>query len=135
LDIVATEERWPGKEADANLYWFERPVIDDGGLWIKHLIYTGYSMNNLDVADLDRDGDMDIITSEHKGSVLNMLLFENNGKGVFTKQILDQGKESHLGTLLFDLDQDGDLDITSIGWDQWQFLHVWRNDAIANDVD
>ena len=130
-DIVFTEERWPGKEPDASLYWLEQPAQTDGSPWKRHRVYTGYSLNNLDVADLDGDGDLDILTSEHKGEDLKLLLFENDGSGQFTQHVLDTGKESHLGTLLFDLDGDGDLDIVSIGWDQWTFLHIWRNDAIG----
>jgi len=42
----------------------------------------------------------------------------------------DRGKESHLGALLADMDNDGDLDIVSAAWDNYQYLHLWRNDAI-----
>jgi hypothetical protein len=43
-------------------------------------------------------------------------------------------KESHLGTLLFDMDSDGDLDILSIAWNNYRFLHLWRNDAIIKPI-
>ena len=29
-----------------------------------------------------------------------------------------------------DIDGDGDLDIISIGWREYRYLHIWRNDAI-----
>jgi hypothetical protein len=129
VDIVATEERFPGKEPDANLWWFEQPA-DPAAAWPRHRVTTTFSLNNLDVADFDRDGDPDIVTCEHKGSELRLLLFANDGRGRFTEHVLDRGKESHLGTLAADLDGDGDLDLASIAWDNWKFLHVWRNDAI-----
>ena len=44
---------------------------------------------------------------------------------------VDRGKESHLGTKAVDLDQDGDLDLVSIGWDEPTRIYVWRNDAIG----
>ncbi|MFK8164371.1 MAG: FG-GAP repeat domain-containing protein [Lewinella sp.] len=86
-------------------------------------------MNNLDLVDLDQDGDQDILTAEHKGPDLALQLWKNDGAGHFTMQEIDRGKESHLGAQTFDMDGDGDLDIISIGWDQHQFVHLWRNDA------
>lgn len=127
-DIIVAEERYPGKEPDGNLFWYEQPE-DAKGEWNRHWIVTQYSMNNLDIADMDNDGDIDLITSEHKGPNLELQLWKNNGKGEFTKNMLDTGKESHLGTQLADMDNDGDLDIVSIGWDNYQFVHLWINES------
>lgn len=129
-DIVISEERFPGKEPDGNLFWYRNPGKPGNEPWERTRIVTQYSMNNLDVADLDQDGDMDVVTSEHKGPELETQIWVNNGKGIFRKLVLDQGKECHLGTQLADLDQDGDLDLVSAGWDRYPFIHVWRNDAI-----
>ena len=57
-------------------------------------------------------------------------MLENDGQGRLREHVIDHGKESHLGTLLFDLDGDGDLDILSVAWDEYRFLHLWRNDAV-----
>jgi hypothetical protein len=126
-DIIVAEERYPGKEPDGNLFWYEQPGEKEGN-WERHRVVTQYSMNNLDIADMDNDGDIDLLTSEHKGPDLELQLWVNDGKGNFSKKILDKGKESHLGTQLADMDNDGDLDIISIGWDQYEFVHLWRND-------
>jgi len=129
VDIVISEERYPGLEPDANLFWFE--AGDDlKQPWKRHIVTTQYSMNNLDIADIDFDGDLDIFTSEHKGPDLETQIWKNDGKGIFTKYILDRNHENHLGTQLADLDQDGDLDLVGAGWDQYQYMHVWRNDFI-----
>jgi hypothetical protein len=125
-DVVVAEERHPGLEPTASLLWFENSGQKEG--WKSHTVITQYSMNNLDVADLDGDGDIDLVTNEHKGGHQTQV-FENNGKGTFTVHQIDIGKESHLGTKLYDLDGDGDLDIVSIAWDNHKNLHVWRNDA------
>lgn len=132
-DIAVGEERYPGKEPDANLFWYEQPSGDIKDQWPRHCIVTQYSMNNLDIADLDQDGDLDLVTNEHKGPGLETQVWENNGKGHFKKVVIDKGKESHLGSQLADMDQDGDLDLVSAGWDHYQYVHLWRNDAVPFD--
>jgi hypothetical protein len=92
-------------------------------------VTTTYSLNNLDVADMDGDGDLDLVTNEHKGPDQTTMIFENDGAGTFTKRVVDRGKEGHLGTQVADMDGDGDLDIVSPAWDAHQNLHLWRNDA------
>ena len=133
-DIIVTEERWPGIEPDGNIFWYKQPN-DAKGEWTRNLVATQYSTNNLDVLDFDNDGDIDLITAEHKGPNLELQSWINDSKGNFTKKVLDTGKESHLGTKVEDMDGDGDLDIVSIGWDQYNYVHLWRNEKInANSV-
>lgn len=137
LDLVITEERYWGLEPNANLYWYEQPE-DPKQPWTRHTVTTQYSMNNLDVADMDQDGDLDILTNEHRMPQGNMQMpeiertqiWENDGKGNFTVHNIDKGKESHLGSQVYDMDGDGDLDMVSIAWRNAQNLHLWRNDAV-----
>ena len=129
-DIIVTEERYPGLEPDGNLFWYESSGDPKADKWKKIRIVTQYSMNNLDIADLDGDGDIDLVTNEHKGPDLETQIWQNDGKGNFKKISVDLGKESHLGVQLADMEGDGDLDIVSIGWDNYKFVHLWRNDAI-----
>ena len=128
-EIIVAEERYPGLEPDGHLFWFQQPG-KAGQPWERHSMVQQYSINNLDIADMDDDGDIDIITAEHKGPNLELQLWKNDGKGKFTKQVLDKGKENHLGTQLADLDGDGDLDIVGAGWDHYKWMHLWRNDAV-----
>lgn len=127
-DLVVSEGRWPGSEPDASVYWFERSGLSASPTWTPHHLLTGYSMNSLSIGDMDQDGDPDIIVAEHKGPAKKLWLLSNNGGGEFVRTCIDAGKENHIGARLADFDQDGDLDITGFGWDDFQFLHLWRND-------
>jgi hypothetical protein len=132
-DIIVSEEMYPGLEPEANIFVYTNPGNPNTENWARKSIITTWSVNNLDVADLDNDGDNDIVSNEHKGTDYRRLIFENDGKGNFTMFSPDKGHESHLGSQLFDLDSDGDLDMVSIAWDHHQYLHVWRNDAIKKE--
>lgn len=131
LDIIVTDELCcPGEQPIVNLFWFEQFSYYEGMVhWRRHSVVEQYSMNSLDAADIDRDGDIDLITGEHKGPDKKVEIWENDSHGQFEEHLIDEGKESHLGTRLFDLDGDGDLDVVSIAWDENKYVHVWRNDA------
>jgi len=135
LDIVVAEERWPGKEPDARLYWFKAPVGNKAVTWKGTVLKKQYSMNNLDVGDVDHDGDLDIVTNEHKGPDLATQVFYNDGKANFTQITVGKGREFHLGAQLVDLDGDDDLDIIGHGWDNYKYMHVYRNDQDTDVVN
>jgi hypothetical protein len=89
-----------------------------------------YSMNNLDVADLDRDRDSCVVTGKHKRPRLLVQIWENDGTGKFPAQEMHRGgAESHLRTHLVDMDGDGDPNLVRMSWDAFGNLHLWRNDA------
>ena len=127
-DIVVSEERHPGPDPDASLYWFER--TENG--WTTHVVSTQYSLNNMDVGDVDADGDIDISVQEHKNN-FRLQWYQNDGNGNFEVKNIDDQKEGHLGARLFDLDNDGDLDVISTTWENYRYLHVWRNDRIKEE--
>ena len=135
-DILVTEESWQTEEPVAQLFLFIQGGSGNIPSWTRKSILTSGSLNSLDVADMDYDGDIDIVTGEHKGKNKRVFVLENNGRGNFTPNVIDHGnRESHLGTLLFDMDGDGDLDILSIAWNNYRFLHLWRNDATIKPVE
>ncbi len=121
LDVVVTLEK------GTDVLCFEQPDSFDRP-WKRHQIGTvegqGFSM---DVADFNADGWMDIVVGEHAGRDVNrVIVFSNPGSKGLAQQkpwkqiIIDEGPrktiDHHDGTLAYDMDRDGDLDIISIGW-------------------
>ncbi|MFC1613856.1 FG-GAP repeat domain-containing protein, partial [Gemmatimonadota bacterium] len=128
-DVVVSEES--GREYGASTYWYEQPADPANPAWARHIVACQNTTNNMDVADMDGDGDMDIITAEHRGTE-KVKIWKNNGSGTsWAEQVVSTGRESHLGARISDLDNDGDLDIVSIAWDDYRFMHLWRNDSEA----
>jgi hypothetical protein len=128
LDLVLSEEN-SGTKPDASVYWFQQPENPTSSSWTRHTVVTQYTTNGMDAADMDGDGDVDIITGEHRGTE-KVAIWENVNHGSsWVEHVVTTGKESHLGARVVDLDGDGDLEIVSIAWDDYQFLHLWRNDA------
>ncbi len=134
LDIAIAEERSPGNEPNSNMRVFlagNDPVSD---AWEHRVIVTQWSMNNLDAVDMDNDGDIDLITNEHKGTEHKTEVYLNDGKANFTVQLVGTGHEMHLGAKCFDLDGDGDNEIIGVGWKNYQNLHLYRNDALKREI-
>jgi len=133
LDIAIAEERYPGKEPNSNMRVFlaaSDPVNDS---WEHRVVVTQWSMNNLDAVDMDQDGDVDLVTNEHMGTEHKTEIYLNDGKANFTPQLVGTGHEMHLGAQCFDLDSDGDQEIIGVGWNKYQRLHLFRNDALKRE--
>jgi FG-GAP-like repeat/FG-GAP repeat len=103
------------------LAWYEQPVMATSR-WTEHVISQNVvGPMSLDVADLDADGDRDVIVGEHNlanPASARLFIFEDtNGRGAsWTRHTVYTGDEHHDGARIADMDGDGDLDIVSIGW-------------------
>jgi hypothetical protein len=118
----------PGK-----LAWYEQP-LEPTNYWKEHLIATVIGPMSLDVADMDGDGDMDVIVGEHnlkEPSKAKLYIFENaDRRGTrWIQHLVHEGDEHHDGAIVVDIDGDGDLDIISIGWGHGKVL-LYENKAI-----
>ncbi len=103
------------------LAWYKQPASATN-LWTEIVIANDViGPMSLDVADMDGDGDMDVVVGEHdtsSGGAPRMLVYENPGSetGSWIAHTVYTGDEHHDGAQLVDIDNDGDLDIISIGW-------------------
>jgi hypothetical protein len=118
----------PGK-----LAWYEQPRSATD-TWTEHVIATVVGPMSLDVADIDRDGDIDVVVGEHNyqdPATAKLLVFENRDGhgGRWEDHVISKGDEHHDGAVLADIDNDGDLDVLSIGWQHPRVL-LYENQAI-----
>jgi hypothetical protein len=97
------------------LYWYENDGVQN--FQAHHLPYPGGWKSNAFAADMDTDGDMDIVSQSIDGIVVN----ENDGDQNFTPRLLSIALyDAQLSAA--DADSDGDIDIEfvdyllGIGW-------------------
>jgi len=118
------------------LTWYEQGS-SAASVWPEHLIANVVGPMSLDVADLDNDGDMDVVVGEHNldnPTAARLLIFENrDGQGIqWQEHLVYLGDEHHDGAQLTDLDNDGDLDIISLGWSHDRvIIYENKNDRLA----
>ena len=117
------------------LAWYEQPD-DPTGTWTEHVIANIVGPMSLDVADMDGDGDWDVVAGEHNlanPSAARLYVFENlDGFGAsWAAHTVYTGDEHHDGAHVTDIDNDGDLDIISIGWGHNRVL-VYENLSVGS---
>jgi hypothetical protein len=142
-DVIAAEETGSSATRQGSIVWFKNPgKAPDRQPWSRKEVAGEYfSIQSLHAADLDRDGDSDFVAGEHRHganvrlSEMGLFVFENDGRGQFTRHEIARGYDHHDGCKLVDLEEDGDLDLLSTGWDDdhWRYVRLWRNEAIPPD--
>ena len=124
-----------GSIGDNQLAWYEN-LEGQGAFGGKNII----SNDVIDIwstftADLDNDGDIDIITGS-ANTLVDVSWFENlDGEGTFdTKQIITTDVEGGVAVAAGDLDNDGDIDIVSVSQSDSKLAWYRNNTILNNDV-
>ncbi|NJN47464.1 MAG: VCBS repeat-containing protein, partial [Candidatus Competibacteraceae bacterium] len=118
------------------LVWYEQGT-EVTVPWRKHVIANPEIIGpmSLDVADVNGDGYLDVIAGEHNTAqpetAALYVFYNQDDTGLnWESQLIYMGDEHHDGSQLFDMDNDGDLDIISIGWTHDRVL-IYENKGTA----
>lgn len=113
LDVIVPEE------APGLLMWIENPRPNgnpSNGNWTRHNIATGMGhLHDLEVADFDRDGKLDIITRHgtFQTSDGNVFIYFQNSPNSWTSRTFPFSHGEGLG--IGDIDRDNDIDFIVAG--------------------
>jgi hypothetical protein len=134
LDVVLVQElldfstRVAGFGAVA---WCEQPP-DPRGPWLVHVIDRVRSPHSLDVADLDGDGEPEVIVGEHDPfypyrTRSRLLVYKKADPQAtaWKRFVVDARFEHHDGTKVISV-APGRLGIMSHGWTDSRYVHLWE---------
>jgi len=117
MDVVMGQSEGPFgvSPPPGGMVWFEAPADRRNGNWIKHTIDAKYTHTHaIRVADMDKNGTLDLITSEQDQSTFRRVsVFYNDGFGNFTQEIVSNAAGHQ--TCIGDIRGGGAIDIFNSG--------------------
>ncbi len=135
LDIIAGEQALDFKKKFAppsRLVWFEQPEDPRQVPWKMHTIDTLRCPHSLSVADLDGDGQAEIVCGEHdpfwpyRGQCRLYVYKKADPAGsAWYRYMIDDRFEHHDGAKLIELSP-GRFGIISHGWQDNIYVHLWE---------
>lgn len=124
LDIVLTRS-----EGEYRLSWFEAPDDPRKPGWEEHAMDPSVDFaHGVGIADMDGDGDLDVVTAEmHQSKRRRVLVYINEDKGRqwATKVLATTGSHN---LRVVDIGNDGRTDIVGANWSgPYQPIEMWLN--------
>jgi hypothetical protein len=123
LDIILSVS-----EASGQVAWFEAPVEVKSASWKKHLIETEElnGAHSLLVADISRDGRLDVITAELHTSQQKRIIVYFNNEGTWLRQIIATTGSHNMRVA--DIGNDGDVDLIGKNYaGKNRVVEMWEN--------
>lgn len=113
---------------DDKVAWYENDGTPAEGSWLVHVISVqGDNNEAVYVADLDGDGDFDILSTSCEDNTIAW--HENNGAENFTRHIISSAERCAVGVEAADVDGDGDLDILTVAYSDNRLAWYENNGA------
>jgi hypothetical protein len=125
LDVIAATD-----SVYSQVYWFQNDGAPQDGGWVKLNIDLGFLAEHLHAADLDGDGDTDILGASTSADWV--VWWENDG-GSWTRRTVGSGFGGAAGVSAADLDRDGDLDVLGAG-STADDVAWWENETIHRNA-
>ena len=105
--------------------WYENQAGPEGVTWKRHVIDTAPAAAHGEPADLDQDGDLDVVmamgmaTKPGEDVVHQIVWYENQGTPdglTWKRHVIRAPFEQAFEAVAGDLDGDGDLDVAATAW-------------------
>ena len=114
--------------------WYENDGSPEAGPWKKHVIADDFpSAFEAVAADIDGDGQMEVVVSAGTDKEGRVVLFKHHGdpRGPWSQQVLKEGWPNARQVVVADIDGDGRLDIVVCAERGSNEIRWWRNEGTA----
>jgi hypothetical protein len=120
-------------ESTGKLGWYRAPANPTTGTWTEKIIDSTVAyLHTFKAADIDNDGDRDLVTAEMHQSTNpdEVSVYHNNSGGATWTQQVVATTGSH-NIRVADIGKDGDIDIIGANWNDAApdsaVIRMWRN--------